>query len=310
MEKRHIKTIYQCHAELGIAKPKHPLFSILKFEELPTVKLETKTKLIFDYYQIVFKRNCSNKLIYGQTSYDFDEGVMSYFSPRQISIAEPGVLLPESGWTINLSPDFLSGYPLGSKISRYGFFDYAVHEALILSEEEELVMENILQQIWTEYHLPIDQFSQDVVVSNLELLLTYSNRYYNRQFVVRKPTNDTLLSKFEQLLTNYIEHEIGEKGLPSVHYFANELNLSDKYFSDLLKQHTGLPAQQHIHEKLIAKAKVLLSTTDLTVSEIAYELGFEYSQSFSNLFKSKTKQTPLAFRAGFKLVGEPLRKLS
>lgn len=129
--------------------------------------------------------------------------------------------------------------------------------------------------------------------------ITYSNRHYNRQFVVRKPVNDALLSKFEKLLNNYFQHEIAEKGLPPVNYFASALNLSDKYFSDLLKQHTGLSARQHIHEKLIEKAKEKLSTTTLSVSEVAYELGFKYPQSFSNLFKSKTNQTPAAFRTTF-----------
>lgn len=299
METVHIKSISECHENLEIGKPKHPLFSILKFEDIPEVFVEEKTKLIFDYYQIVFKKDCPNKIQYGQTAYDFDEGVMSYFSPRQVSIVETGVLFPASGWVINISPDFLNGYELGSKIRTYGFFEYAVNEALILSEDEEKVVENILQQLWREYQQPIDKFSQDVIISNLELLLTYSNRYYNRQFIIRKVKNDSLLSKFEQQLNHYFEHEIADKGLPSVHYFANNLQLSDKYFSDLLKQHTGLSAQHHIHEKLIEKAKERLSTTHLSVSEIAFELGFEHSQSFNKLFKAKTKLSPLEFRKSF-----------
>lgn len=299
MKTIHIKSITQCHQSLQIDKPKHPLFSILKFEEIPQVQVEERTKLIFDYYQIVFKKDCPNKIQYGQTVYDFDEGVMSYFSPRQVSIAEPGILLPAAGWVINISPDFLNGYALGSKISSYGFFEYEVNEALILSEDEEKVIENILRQIYREYHLPIDKFSRDVVVSNVELLLTYSSRYYERQFVIRKSVNDTLLSKFEKLLKDYFKHKVSSEGLPTVHYFASALNLSDKYFSDLLKQHTGLTAQQHIHEKLIQIAKEKLSTTTMSVSEIAYELGFEFPQSFSSLFKSKTNQTPLEFRANY-----------
>lgn len=298
METVHIKSITQCHQSLHIDKPKHPLFSIYKFEDIPQVHIAERTKLIFDYYQIVFKKNCPNKIQYGQTAYDFDEGVMSYFSPRQVSIAEPGLLLPLSGWTINISPDFLNGYGLNQKIESYGFFEYQVNEALILSEDEEKVMENILHQIWSEYRMPIDKFSQDLVIANLELLLTYSNRYYSRQFVVRKPVNETLLSKFKKLLNAYFEHEVEINGLPTVHEFASALNFSDKYFSDLLKQHSGLTAQQHIHEKLIEKAKEKLSSTALSVSEIAYALGFQYPQSFSNLFKSKTNQTPLEFRAG------------
>ncbi|MDE1191476.1 MAG: helix-turn-helix domain-containing protein [Arachidicoccus sp.] len=299
METIHIKSISQSHQMLDIAKPKHPLFSILKFEEMPQTDVPEKTKLLFDYYQIIFKKDCPNKLQYGQTMYDFDEGVMSYFAPKQVSIVEPGILFPQSGWTISLHPDFLRSYGLGKKIKNYGFFEYAANEALILSEDEEKTIENILQQIYMEYHLPIDKFSQDVVIANLELLLTYSNRYYNRQFVVRKPGNDTLLSKFEKQLQQYFENEIAEKGLPAVNYFSAQFHLSSKYFSDLLKQYTGLSAQQHIHEKLIEKAKEKLSATNLSVSEIAYELGFEHPQSFSKLFKTKTSQSPLEFRASF-----------
>ncbi len=232
---------------LGIEKPKHPLFSILQFENIPEVSLTERTKLIFDYYQIVFKKDCPNKAQYVQTAYDFDEGVMSYFSPRQVSVLEEGVLFPTSGWVINISPDFLNGYELGTKIKSYGFFEYAANEALILSEDEEKMMENILLQIKKEYQLPIDKFSQDVILSNLELLLTYSNRYYNRQFIIRKPENNSLLSKFEQLLNTYFENEITSLGLPTVQHFASQLHYSDKYFSDVLKQHTDLSAQQHIH---------------------------------------------------------------
>jgi AraC family transcriptional activator of pobA len=299
METIHIKTIAQSHTLLEIGKPKHPLFSILRFEDMPRIEVPESTKLIFDYYQIVFKKNCPNKIQYGQTEYDFDEGVMSYFAPKQVSIIEKGLLFPTSGWTLSIHPDFWRGYELSAKVSGYGFFGYEVNEALILSEDEEKVIENILQQIWTEYNLPIDKFSQDVVISNLELLLTYSNRYYNRQFIVRKPTNDSLLSKFEKLLNNYFENEISEKGLPTVHHFASVLNLSTKYFSDLLKQHTGRSAQQHIHDKLIEKAKEKLAATNYSVSEIAYQLGFEHSQSFNNLFKSKVKMSPLEFRGSF-----------
>lgn len=299
METVHIKSIAQSHQLMRLNKPKHPLFSIARFEEIPQTELAEKTKLIFDYYQIVLKKDCPNKLQYGQTIYDFDEGVMSYFAPKQVSIVEQGILFPTSGWTINIHPDFLRGYDLGKKIKGYGFFEYGVSEALILSEDEEKAIEQIFQQIYTEYHLPIDKFSQDVVIANLDLLLTYSNRYYNRQFVVRKPNDNTLLSKFEKLLYQYFETEIAENGLPTVGYFAEQLNLSSKYFSDLLKQNTGLSAQQHIHEKLIEKAKEKLSATDLSVSEIAYELGFEHPQSFSKLFKTKTNVSPLEFRQSF-----------
>ncbi len=299
METLHVKSISQSHQLLGLEKPKHPLFSITRFEEMPYAEASDKTKLIFDYYQIVLKKNCPNKLQYGQTMYDFDEGVMSYFAPKQVSIVDPGALFPVSGWVIQLHPDFLRGYELDKKIKEYGFFEYTVSEALILSEDEEQTIEQILHQLYKEYHLPIDKFSQDVVVANLELVLTYSNRYYNRQFIVRKAVNDTLLSKFEHLLNQYFADEQAERKLPVVNYFAAQLNLSGKYFSDLLKQQTGLSALQHIHEKIIEKAKEKLVASDLTVSEIAYELGFEYPQSFSKLFKAKTNLSPVEFRRLF-----------
>lgn len=299
METLHVKSISQSHELLRLEKPKHPLFSITRFEEMPQAEAVDKTKLIFDYYQIVLKKNCPNKIQYGQTMYDFDEGVMSYFAPKQVSIVDPGVLFPVSGWVIQLHPDFLRGYELDKKIKEYGFFEYAVSEALILSEEEEQTMEQILQQLHKEYHLPIDKFSRDVVIANLELLLTYSNRYYNRQFIVRKAVNDSLLGKFEQLLNRYFADEQTERTLPPVSYFASQLNLSGKYFSDLLKQQTGLSALQHIHEKIIEKAKEKLVASDLTVSEIAYELGFEHPQSFSKLFKAKTNLSPVEFRQLF-----------
>jgi AraC family transcriptional activator of pobA len=304
MNAKEIKTIRvagiaHSHQALGIGKPRHPLFSILRIEDLNQVSVTERTRLVFDFYQVVLKKNCPTKVQYGQTMYDFDEGVMSFFAPKQVTIVEPGNLFPKTGWILNIHPDFLRSYPLGQKIKEYGFFEYAVNEALILSEEEEASIENIFLQIEKEYRLVIDNLSQDVLVANVDLLLTYSNRYYNRQFILRKPANYGLLAKVEQLLDAYFEQDASQKGLPTVAYLASALHLSSKYLSDMLKQHTGLTAQQHIHEKLIEKAREKLSATGLSVSEIAYELGFERPQSFSKLFKEKTKQSPMAFRARF-----------
>ena len=295
----HIPTIARSHELMQYEKPKHPLFSIARFEDLNQIRNESRIKLIFDYYQIVLKIDCPGKLQYGQTKYDFDEGIMSFFAPRQVNILEPGEVLPKSGWLLNVHPDFLRKTPLASKIDSYGFWSYNVNEALILSEEEQKSIEQIFVQIEKEYRQPIDNFSRDVVIANIELLLTYSNRYYERQFIVRQTYNDDFVETFKKLLNEYIQHEISETGLPSVKYFADRLNISSNYLSDLLRQMTGENAQQHIHSKLIEKAKERLSTTALTVNEIAYQLGFEYPQSFSKLFKSKTNLSPVEFRKMF-----------
>jgi len=294
----HFKTLSQQHQLLGITKPKHPLFSILRFEDFPKVDNEQRIKVISDFYQITLKKDCPCKLKYGQSQYDFDEGVLSCFSPRQVSIIEPGDIFPASGWLLLIHPDFLRGYPLSQKIKTFGFFDYAISEALILSEEEQKSIENIFEQIKKEYLLPIDNFSQEVVISNLDLLLTYCNRYYSRQFTTRKTSNSELLNKVENILNSYFNNG-GEKILPTTTYLASKLNLSPKYLSDCLKHLTGQTTQQLIHEKLIEHAKDILATTELSVSEIAYQLGFQYPQSFNKLFKNKTNQTPVEYRQSF-----------
>ena len=294
----NIDTIAQSHKALGIAKPKHPLFSILRFEDLPRINNDARVRLIFDFYQIVLKKDCPGKIQYGQTRYDFDEGIMSFFAPRQVSILEPGNVLATSGWLLNIHADYLRTFPLGKKINDYAFFDYAVTEALLLSEVEEQSIDTIFQQIEKEYHLPIDTYSQDVVLSNIDLLLTYCNRYYNRQFITRKPKHSELLNRVEVVLKELVRNA-AERGLPTVNILASHMNLSPNYLSDCLKQLTGQTAQHYIHEKLIEHAKEILVTTELSVSEIAYRLGFGYPQSFSKLFKSKTNQSPLEFRASF-----------
>lgn len=295
----NIQTIARSHEIMQYEKPRHPLFSIIRFEDLKQFRNESRIKLIFDYYQIVLKVDCPGKLQYGQTRYDFDEGIMSFFAPRQVNILEPGEVLAKSGWLLNIHPDFLLKTSLASKTDNYGFWSYNVNEALILSEEEQKSIEQIFAQIEKEYRQPIDNFSRDVIIANIELLLTYSNRYYERQFIVRRPHNDDFVETFKKLLNEYIQHEVSETGLPSVKYFADKLNISSNYLSDLLRQMTGENAQQHIHSKLIERAKERLSTTTLTVNEIAYQLGFEYPQSFSKLFKSKTNLSPLEFRKMF-----------
>ena len=204
-----------------------------------------------------------------------------------------------SGWTLLFHPDLLARYPLGKKIGGYGFFSYRVHEALHLSAQEETVLDNLLTTIRSENERPVDAFSQDVIVSQLDVLLTYANRYYHRQFLTRRTAEHDrdggLLIRFETMLTDYFAQD-QEQPLPTVQFFADELNVSSAYLSDMLRTLTGQNTQQHIHHALIEKAKRLLLTTSLSINETAFQLGFEYPQYFSRLFKNKTGQTPAEFR--------------
>lgn len=295
----YIKNLHQYYAATGLGKPRHPLIGIYNFRDLPAISVDAGIKFMLGFYVITIKYKCNCKSVYGQTTYDYDEGVMGFFGPNQVMGIDPEMDFPQNGWCLVFHPDFLQGYDLGRKIRSYHFFNYSVREALILSEDEERDMEELFQKIKKEIGRPIDNFSQDVLLAQLELLLTFSNRYYNRQFITRKPINNQLLTRFEALLNDYFKADDRNEGLPTVSYFAEKLHLSSKYLSDMLKQLTGLTAQQHIQEKIIEIAKQQLSTTNLTVSEIAYRLGFNYSQSFNKFFKDKTAQTPLAFRMHF-----------
>ncbi|AZA59397.1 helix-turn-helix domain-containing protein [Chryseobacterium shandongense] len=293
-----IKTISELHKIMGLPKPHHPLIELI---DLSKQKKNTGIfAVLFDLYVITLKRGC-NKLFYGQQQYDFDEGVMAFLSPGQILRGESNSI-PENidGWMLFIHPDFLWNTSLAKKIKQYDFFGYTINEALFLSEKEETTINAIVENIKNEYQTNIDQFSQDIIISHLETLLNYSERFYQRQFITRKKTNHQILDRLEALLSDYFNSDnLVSKGLPTVQYISDQLHISPTYLRSLLKTLTGLNTQQHIHEKLIEKAKEKLSTTDLTVSEIAYELGFEHMQSFSKLFKEKTSQSPLAFRANF-----------
>lgn len=237
---------------------------------------------------------------YGQNYYDFDTGVVTSFAPGQVLSTDVDEDSSFSGCWLIVHPDFVRHYPLGKKMTTYGFFSYAVHEALHLSEKEEQKLTAIMQDITEEYHSSLDTFSQDVIVSHIELLLTYANRFYNRQFITRQHASHDVLIQVELLLSEYFDHgKASEIGIPTVHYISEKLNMSPNYLSDLLRTLTGRSTQQHIHDKLIEKAKESLSTTSLSVGEIAYQLGFEYPQSFSKLFKNKTQVSPLKFRQTF-----------
>jgi AraC family transcriptional regulator, transcriptional activator of pobA len=302
MQPRRIRTISEYHQTMGLPKPEHPLISVINLETITHSLGGEAINMVFDFYSISLKRDFNAKMKYGQQQYDFDEGIMFFISPGQVFGIEvkKGSTLKRSGWLLLVHPDFLWNTILSKTIKRYEFFDYTVNEALFLSEKEEIVITGIMQSIQREYQSSIDKFSQDIIIAQIELLLTYSERFYQRQFITRKISNHQILDRLETLLSEYFDgDEIVKKGLPSVSYIADALHVSPNYLSSLLKVLTGQTTQQHIHEKLIGKAKEKLSTTELTVSEIAYELGFEHPQSFSKLFKTKTKLSPLEFRNSF-----------
>ncbi len=293
-----IKSITEIHRLMDLPKPHHPLISIV---DLKGLKADPNIHaVIFDLYVISMKRGC-DKLFYGQQRYDFDEGLMAFMAPGQVLRGEDGGVPHHlDGWMLFIHPDFLWNTPLAKKIKQYEYFSYSTNEALFLSDKEETLINGLVDNIRQEYHSNIDKFSQDVIIAQLDVLFTYAQRFYERQFITRKITNNKILNRVEEILTDYFnETDLINKGLPTVQYIADQLNISPKYLGSLLKQLTGLSTQHHIHEKLIDKAKEKLSTTSLSVSEIAYELGFEHSQSFSKLFKAKTSQSPLEFRAGF-----------
>ena len=297
-----IKSITEGHRLVGLPKPHHPLISIVDVSGITSgVKNDSEINaVIFDFYVVSMKRGCNN-LLYGQQIYDFDEGLMAFMSPGQIlRKEETDVPLNLQGWMLFIHPDFFWNTSLAKKIKQFEYFSYSTNEALFLSDKEETSINGIIDNIRQEYESNIDKFSQDVIIAQLELLFTYAQRFYERQFITRKITNSKILNRLEDVLTDYFSNEdLLSKGLPTVQYIADTLNISAKYLGGLLKQVSGQTTQQHIHEKLIEKAKEKLSTTDLSVSEIAYELGFEHPQSFSKLFKTKTKQSPLEFRASF-----------
>lgn len=295
-----IHSISELHRILKLPKPEHPLVSVINFDNITCYTDEKLTSVLYDFYSICIKKDFKGKMKYGQNYYDFDEGIMTFFSPGQIISTDVTELIQPSGWWLVIHPDFLRNYSLAKNIKNYGYFSYAVNEALHLSEKEEAMIASIVKSIENEYRSAIDGFSQDVMISHLEVLLNYCNRFYNRQFITRKHASNDLLVKLEELLAGYFNSDdVKQKGLPTVQYLADTLNVSPNYLSDMLRSSTGQGAQHHIHNKLIEKAKETLSGTAMSVSEIAYQLGFEYPQSFSKFFKSKTNTSPLEFRNSF-----------
>ncbi len=293
-----IESIAEYHRIVGLPPAEHPLISIIDIacnREMPSLPDD---KLIYNFYSVFLKKNINGALGYGQKYYDFSNGVMGFSLPKQVFTINKLLDISEmNGWMLLIHPDFIRKYPLMKRIAEYGFFSYEMSEAVHLSDREEVVMSRIIQDIRTEYQHPIDAFSQDVIVSHIEVLLNYANRFYNRQFITRKNAEQDVLARFEELIT-LIFNEENVAQLPTVNELAEQLNVSAHYLSDMLRSLTGQNAQQHIHGRLIEKAKEILLTTHLSINEIAFKLGFEYPQYFNRLFKNKTGFTPVAFRKG------------
>jgi AraC family transcriptional activator of pobA len=299
MSNHQFNTLSRLHKALDLPAPMHPLVSLIN-NSAGTIPLEKlPNPHILNFYKISYKMNFQGKFKYGQHYYDFDEGGMFFVSPNQITGAHD-VISDQSGYTLLIHPDFLLGYELARKVKAYGFFSYSIHEALHLSEKEKTMIIAVFESIEEELNGRIDNFSQDVVISQIELLLNYANRFYSRQFITRKAVSSDLLQRVEEILQAYFQlPNEKQKGLPTVQFLSAQLNVSAGYLSDMLRSLTGQNAQQHIHNHLIQNAKEQLSTSKASISEIAYELGFEHPQSFSKFFKLKTSMSPLDFRRSF-----------
>lgn len=295
----YINSIHEVHQSLGLEKPKHPLISVLKFGNDQANDSIENFKYSFNLFQISIKGNCPFTISkYGRNSYDFQECSMVFTAPNQVLEFNKEYQTDDDDcWTLIFHPDLIRKSELGKKIDQYSFFSYSSNEALHLSEEERNTVTDIAEKIEKEYRNNIDTHSQTLIISNLELLLNYSIRFYDRQFFTRTNLNQDITSDFEQLLKDYYTHENQlELGIPSVQYCAKEMKMSARYLSDLLRKETGKSTQEHIHLYIIEKAKTKLLNSNKSASEIAYDLGFEYTQYFSKLFKKVTKMSPIEYR--------------
>lgn len=296
----NIKSISQLHKLLNYGAPKHPLVTLINYGDIDFSSMPEDTKAIIDFYAISIKNISSGKFIYGRKNIDFEEAAMLCTSPGQtVAVNAPDEGWQVNGWGLYFHPDLIRNSFLSTKIKDYSFFSYRENEALHVSEAENQTLQTVLKTIQQEYSLNIDVFSTDLIISNIEVLLNYCKRFYGRQFVTRRNYHSDIVVRFEDLLNKYFEKAASQNmGLPTVKYCANELALSANYLSDLLKQETGKSAMEHIHFHLIETAKNLLADPTYSISEIAYDLGFEQAQNFTRLFKKKTGESPSVYRAG------------
>jgi len=293
-----VETVSSLHEIAGLDKPGHPLVTIIDYSKVDMKNAPESGRFVCDFYSVNFKKHCS--FIYGRQTFDHQEGTMHCTAPGQVIKFDRDEEEGRSeGWGLYFHPELIRNTKLGDKINEYSFFSYGENEALHLSEQEKRTLLTILKQMEVEYNTNIDQFSQELIVSNIELLLNYCKRFYGRQFITRTNQNKDVIVRFEKFISQYFNsEELQEKGIPSVKICAEFMHLSPNYLSDLLKNETGKNTQEHIHFYMLEKAKNLLSKPELTISEISYELGFEYSQSFSKFFKKKTGVSPTVYRTG------------
>lgn len=293
-----VETISEVHDFLDLGKPRHPLVSVLPIDERMVNFDYGDATYVFGFYQVALKSGISGVITYGRNSYDFQEGSMVFTKPEQAmsfkdTRDEPGT----GGWVLLFHPDLIRKSSLGRTIDNYSFFSYETNEALHLSDDEKSSLTNIVRKIETEYDQNIDRHSQKLIISNIELLLDYCTRYYDRQFYVRTNINRDVVIRFEALLRDYFDSKQSlESGLPTVKYCGEKLNMSSSYLSDLLKKETGKTTQQHIQDVVVDRAKTLLLGTNEQISQIAYGLGFEYPQHFSKMFKAHTGMSPAEYR--------------
>jgi len=298
-----IKTITAYHRQVGLPDPVHPLVSLLRFEDFKYEADHAPQAIVNNFYSIALKRSFHSVMRYGQQEADFDAGIMMFVAPMQvIGITAPTEkVVNHTGWLLLVHPDLLWNTSLAAKIRKYEYFSYQINEALHLSEQEEKMIVDIMQNIEREYQARIDNLSQDVMVAQLDLMLTYAERYYQRQFITRRSSSHHILAEMESYLDQYYtNNNFQSTRIPSVTDLAEALHLSPNYLSRLLKTLTGQSTKQFIMDKVIELAKEKLSTTNLSMNEIAYALGFEHAQSFSKMFKSNTTLSPLEFRQSFK----------
>lgn len=295
----HLHTITDLHKLFNIGMSNHPLIAVLDFNKV-TEQVETNAKITTDFYSVMFKNYCKNNIKYGRKAIDFQDGNLICIAPNQVIEIdnEAEERADKTGWGLFFHPDLIRSTSLNEKIKSYSFFHYEVSEALHLSDKEKNILSACVQKIEAELQENIDVHSQQIIVSTIELLLSYCLRFYSRQLITRSQTNKSIVAQVENLVIQYFaDTRINEQGLPTVKYLADKVHLSPSYLSDLLKKETGKNAQEHIHFYLIEEAKSLLLNSEKNVNEIAYNLGFEYPQYFNKLFKKKTGKTPLEYRS-------------
>jgi len=293
----HIKSISEIHQLFQLAKPKHPLVSVFRHSDLVVPDNFTKQSFTTELYMIGLKEKQEAVLNYGRETYDFQEGTVIFLAPNQVfSFNSADFSKCEDEWTLVFHPDFLTKTNLGNEIDNYHFFSYETNEALHISEDEKLALNDLITKIEKEYYRQIDKHSQEIICINIETVLKYCQRFFARQFITRKMSNNRYLIKFEAFLKSHFEQNSIQKSIPSVKQCGEALHLSAHYLSDLLKEETGKNAKEHIDLFVIKKAKNQLLNQTLSISQVAYDLGFEYPNHFSKFFKLKTGLSPSDYR--------------